>query len=117
MKHFNSINIDNIQLHIIYSMRKFIELKPNTILVRALKGMTRRGINVFINEKRPWIEKYLAKMQERKVVLEQMQPFTMDEIRELANKALIVITDPWNRSGNSRFKCRTGNNRAETKVK
>lgn len=87
------INTDDLQVTIIYSNRKTIaiELKMDGILVRAPKGMSRHKINAFINEKRSWIEKHLEKMQERKASLEQVQPFTMDEIRELANKALLII--------------------------
>ena len=85
----------DLQLNIIYSTRKSIsiELSPDGILVRAPKSMTRREIHAFLNEKRPWIEKHLEKMQEKKSVVEQLPPFTMDEIRELADKALIVIPE------------------------
>lgn len=57
--------IKDLELNIIYSSRKSIaiELKPDTILVRAPKGMSRREINSFLNEKRSWIEKHMAKMQ------------------------------------------------------
>ncbi len=86
---------DDWPLNIIYSARKSIsiELKPDGILVRAPKGMSRREINAFLNEKRSWIEKHLELMQGRQSVLEQLPPFTMDEIRELADKALIVIPE------------------------
>ena len=55
---------DNLQLNIIYSSRKSIslELKPDMLTVRAPKGMTRREINAFLESKRGWIEKHLAKM-------------------------------------------------------
>ena len=86
---------NNLQLNIIYSSRRSIsiELKPECIIVRAPKGMTRYEINSFLNEKRSWIEKHLAKLQERKAVLEQLTPFTMNEIRELADKALVIIPE------------------------
>ncbi len=82
-------------INIIYSSRKTIaiELRPEGILVRAPRGMSRREINAFLNEKRSWIETNFAKLQERKASLEQFPPFTMDEIRELADKALIVIPE------------------------
>ena len=84
-----------LDMKIIYSARKSIaiELRPDMIIVRAPKGMSRREINAFLEEKRPWIEKHLEKLQERKSVLEQQQPFTMDEIQALADKALCVIPD------------------------
>lgn len=87
--------MEELQMNIIYSARKSIaiELKPNSILVRAPRGMSRQEINNFLNEKRSWIEKHLVKMQERKDSLEQLPSFTMDEIRDLADKALIVIPE------------------------
>lgn len=88
-------NINDLQVNIIYSVRKTIslELKPEGILVRAPKGMSRRQINIFLNEKRSWIEKHWEKMQTRKEELEQLKPFTMDEINSLADKALVVIPE------------------------
>lgn len=83
------------KVNIIYSSRKSIaiELKPDGITVRAPRGMSRRDINAFLESKRGWIEKHLAKMQERKEMLEQVEPFTMEEIHELADKALGVIPE------------------------
>lgn len=90
-----SIQLDALQLNIIYSARKSIaiELKTDGIIVRAPKGMSRRRINAFLYEKRGWIEKHLKNLQERKVLYEGQQPFTMDEIKALADKALIVIPE------------------------
>ena len=78
---------------IIYSSRKTIaiEIKQDAILVRAPKGMSRQQIDAFLKEKQSWIDKHWAKMQERKQTLDQLPAFTMEEIRELAEKALIVI--------------------------
>ena len=88
-------SMDSLQLNIIYSSRKSIaiELKIDSIIVRAPKGMLRRDINAFLNEKRPWIEKNLAKIQERKNALKQLPTFEAEEIRGLTNKALIVIPE------------------------
>ena len=85
--------VDNLQLNIVYSSRKSIalELKPETLTVRAPKGTSRREINSFLESKRRWIEKHLSKMQECKEAMGNMETFTMEEIQELADKALIVI--------------------------
>ena len=85
----------NENVNIIYSARKSIaiELRPDGITVRAPKGMPRRDINAFLESKRGWIEKHLVKMQERKEALEQVEPFTREEIHELADKALVVIPE------------------------
>lgn len=87
--------INDMKLNIIYSNRKTIsvELRMDSILIRAPKGMSRREINFFLNKKRGWIEKHLTKMQDRKNGLEQLPLFTMDEIRELTDKALVVISE------------------------
>ena len=86
---------EDLQMNIIYSQRKTIaiELRMNELIVRAPKGMSRREINAFLNEKRDWIEKHLAKLQKRKKELEELPSFTMDEIRDLADKALIIIPE------------------------
>lgn len=85
----------NENVNIIYSARKSIaiELRPDGITVRAPKGMPRRDINAFLESKRGWIEKHLVKMQERKEALEQVKPFTREEIHELADKALAAIPE------------------------
>lgn len=72
-------NMDERQLNIIYSSRKSIalELKSDTLTVRAPKGMFRRDINAFLESKRGRIEKHMVKMQERQEALEQAEPFTM----------------------------------------
>ena len=83
------------KINIIYSARKSIaiELKPDGITVRAPKGMSRCDINAFLESKRGWIEKHLAKMQERREALAKVEPFTREEIQELADKALLVIPE------------------------
>lgn len=88
-------DFNNLQLNIIYSSRKSIalELKPGVLTVRAPKGMSRREVNAFLESKRSWVEKHLAKMQERQGALECVEPITMDEIHELADKALAVIPE------------------------
>ena len=87
--------LNDLKVNIIYSARKTIslELKPEGIFVRAPKGMSQRQIKLFLNEKRNWIEKHWEKIQERTEELEQLELFTMDEINELANKALVVIPE------------------------
>ena len=90
-----TVNDVDLQLNIIYSSRKTIsiELKPDSILVRAPRGMSRCEIESFLAQKRSWIETHFAKMQERRVSLEALSQFTMDEIRALADKALVVIPE------------------------
>ena len=58
--------VDQLQLNIIYSSRKSIaiELRPDSILVRAPRGISKREIDNFLELKRPWIDKHLAKIQD-----------------------------------------------------
>ena len=89
------VNFDDLQVNILYSNRKTIaiEIKMDEILVRAPKRMSRREIHAVLNEKRNWIEKHMEKMQARKASLEQISPLTMEEIRSLADQALVVIPE------------------------
>lgn len=89
------MNKKEIPVNIIYSNRKTIaiELKTDGIIVRAPKRMTRREIDVFLNEKRGWIEKHWDRVQERKKQAEGLGPFTMEEIYALADKALAIIPE------------------------
>lgn len=86
---------EDIQVQIIYSNRKTlsVQVKMEGVIVRAPQGMSRRKINDFLKEKRAWIEKHLAKMQKCKEYIEQAPALTMEEIRALADKALIVIPE------------------------
>lgn len=88
-------NFENIQFNIIYSPRKTLslEIKPDDFTIRAPKGIPRREINNFVKSKQSWIKKQLSKIQAHQEALEQFPVFTMDEIRELADKALVVIPE------------------------
>lgn len=89
------INYDDLQLNVIYSNRKTvsIELCTNGILVRAPKSMNSHEIEAFLDKKQSWIEKHLSKMKARREIIEKIPLFTLDEIRELADKALVVIPE------------------------
>ena len=86
---------DNVPINIIRSQRKSVSIQINQegILIRAPKWMSRRKINALLWEKQDWIQKHLEKMQERKEVLEQVQPYTEEEVRALVQKAKAVILE------------------------
>lgn len=88
-------DISNIPLTILRSPRKTLslELTLDGLLVRSPRRMSDREINSFLNEKRSWIEKHWQLMQERQAALSQLPPFTAEEIRALAEKALAVIPE------------------------
>ena len=70
-----------------------IQLKPGEIIARAPLRMKDKEIYSFIESKKPWIEKNLAKMEERQKVLDEVQPFTQEEINALAEKAKTIIPE------------------------
>ena len=91
-----ALNIsENIKVNIIRSNRKTlsIQLKPGEIIARAPLRMKDKEIYSFIESKKTWIEKNLAKMEERQKVLDEVQPFTQEEINALAEKAKIIIPE------------------------
>ncbi len=68
-----------------------LEIKPDgTLLVRAPKRMPEREIRRFLQEKSDWIEKSLAKVECANRAGEQA-PLSPEDIRSLADKALVVI--------------------------
>lgn len=88
-------DIPTLPLKILRTPRKTIslEITPDGLLVRAPRHMTRSQIDTFLTAKRSWIEKHWRIMQERQATLNQLPPFTPEEIRALAEKAMIVIPE------------------------
>lgn len=74
---------------IIRSNRKTlsIELKPNEIIARAPIRMKEKEIYKFIESKKSWIDKHLAKLNERQKVLDDLKPYTQEEIKQFTAKA------------------------------
>ena len=68
----------NINVRIIRSNRKTlsIELKPDEIIARAPMRMNEKDIYKFIESKKDWIDKHLAKLNERQKVLDDLKPYT-----------------------------------------
>lgn len=87
--------LNNLPIRVIRGKRKTIsiELKPDEILLKAPNSLSNQEINNFLNSKRIWIEKHWRIVQERRKELEQLKPFKKDEIREMAEKALIIIPE------------------------
>ncbi len=84
-----------MKVTIIRSDRKTlsIQLKPGEIIARAPLRMKDKEIYCFIESKRTWIEKNLAKIDERQKVLDEVKPFTEAEIKALAEKAKVIIPE------------------------
>jgi len=78
---------------IIRSNRKSIGLEINKdgLIIRAPLNMPDSEINKFILEKKAWIEKNLEKVEQRQKEVESIIPFSYEEVKELADKALDYI--------------------------
>ena len=84
-----------MKVTIIRSSRKTlsIQLKPGEIIARAPLRMKDKEIHSFIESKKSWIEKNLAKIKECEKAISELQPFTDEEIKALTEKAKQIITD------------------------
>ncbi len=80
---------------IIRSNRKTIAIEINGkgVIVRAPLKMHDDEITAFLEKKKSWIEKHLKKVQEHHEFLKNVEPYSMEEIHALADKALQVIPE------------------------
>ena len=80
---------NEIKVTIIRSNRKTlsIELKPSEIIARAPTRMKEKEIYKFIESKKLWIDKHLAKLNERQKFLYDLKPYTQEEIKQFTAKA------------------------------
>ena len=84
---------DGIKVTVIRSSRKTlsIELKPGEIIARAPMRMKEKEIYKFIDSKRTWIDKHLAKLNKRQKILDDLKPYTQEEIRHFTLQAKLDI--------------------------
>ena len=82
-----------LPIQVIQSRRKTIsiELKTDRILVKAPQRMSKQEIYGFVMKKKDWIEKHIKIMQERSKGMENVLPYTAEEIKSFAEKAVAVI--------------------------
>lgn len=91
-----SFNINkDVKVNIIRSDRNTlsIQLKTGEIIARAPLRMKDKEIYSFIESKKLWIEKNLAKIDEREKAISEVQPFTQEDINALAEKAKVIIPE------------------------
>ncbi len=83
------------KISIIRSNRKTlsIQLKHGEIIARAPLRMKDKEIYNFIETKKLWIDKNLAKIEEREKVIGVAEPFTKEEIKALAERTKIIIAE------------------------
>ena len=87
---------DLSSIQIIRSSRRTLSLQVKNdgrVLVRAPYRASLRDITAFVQKNRAWLEKHLQKVREEQArnALSADPPLTMEEIRDLADKALRVI--------------------------
>ena len=88
-------NFNGIKIEIYRSNRKTIsiELKADRLIVRAPHRMSDQEVHAFVHKKKAWIVKYQQQMLERQEIIQQQGMYTLEELSELAEKALVVIPE------------------------
>lgn len=94
----DTININGIiaPVEVFRSMRKTLEVEVSSdgrIIVRAPVILTEAEIEDFILSKADRLEKYLRENAERRKSKSSLKPFTAEEIREMADRALKIIPE------------------------
>ena len=89
------MTVQKIKTTIIRSSRKTlsIQLRHGEIIARAPLQMKDKEVYAFIESKKEWVEKNLAKIEEREKAISEMRPFTQEEINALAEKARVIIPE------------------------
>lgn len=84
-----------MEFEVIRSNRKSmaVEIKLNKLIIRAPMQATNEEINAFTLKNKAWIQKHLAKAQAQQQVAASVKKLTIDEIRQLADKALEVLPE------------------------
>lgn len=84
---------ENAEVSVIKSKRKTIsiQVKPNEVIIRAPIKMREKEIEKFAETKMNWIEKHLESLSEKQKLLENIEPYSDEEIRSLVAKAKEII--------------------------
>ena len=90
-----NLEFNGLSVNVIKSKRKTIsiQLKPTEIIMRVPNRLRQKEIMAFLNEKSTWIEKHKKLIVEREEKLDGLAKFTAEEIKALADKALMVIPE------------------------
>ncbi|MBQ3457491.1 MAG: M48 family metallopeptidase [Synergistaceae bacterium] len=71
-----------------------LQIKPREgLIVRVPVCATQEQVEKFINDHKDWIEKHLKAMEERQQEASSVDKLSMDEIRALADEALMLIPE------------------------
>ena len=84
---------ENAEVSVIKSNRKTIsiQVKLNEVIVRVPTKMKEKEIERFVESKRSWIEKHLRSVSEKQKLLENIEPYSEEEIKEFTKKAKEII--------------------------
>lgn len=89
------IMLPDVKVTVIRSDRRTlsVSLRPGEIIARAPLKMKEKEIYSFIESKKVWIEKNLAKISEREKAISELPAFSKEELSELYEKAKEIIPE------------------------
>ncbi len=84
---------ENADVSVIKSERKTIsiQVKPNEVIIRAPLRMKEKEIENFVETKRNWIEKHLKSVSEKQKLLQNIEPYSEEETKNIIAKAKEII--------------------------
>ena len=87
------MKFENTDVSVIKSKRKTIsiQVKPNEVIIRAPIKMKDKEIEKFAESKRNWIEKHLQSLSEKQKLLQNIEPYSEEEIKSFIKKAKAEI--------------------------
>lgn len=87
------MKFENAEVSVIKSKRKTvsIQVKPNEVIIRAPTRMKQNEIEKFVETKRNRIKKHLESLSEKQKLLENIEPYSDEEIKSYIKKAKAVI--------------------------
>ena len=93
LKEVMQMIFENAEVYVIRSGRKTvsIQVKPNEVIIRAPMRMKEKEIEKFVESKRNWIEKHLKSLSEKQKALENIEPYSDEEISSFVKKAKEII--------------------------
>ena len=93
LKEVMQMIFENAEVSVIRSGRKTvsIQVKPNEVIIRAPMRMKEKEIEKFVEAKRNWIEKHLKSLSEKQKALENIEPYSDEEISSFVKKAKEII--------------------------
>ena len=93
LKEVMQMIFENAEVSVIRSGRKTvsIQVKPNEVIIRAPMRMKEKEIEKFVESKRNWIEKHLKSLSEKQKSLENIEPYSDEEISSFVKKAKEII--------------------------